>query len=374
MRSVTAIALLAVLVPGGGSGLLGAAPAPPPALSATSVVLLDDESGRLIYGIAPGLRRPPASTTKMLTALVVAETLTPQTPVVISPAASTERSGSAIGLEVGERWTAEELMRAMLMHSANDAAVALAEAVAGSVEAFAPRMNARARALGARDSNFVTPNGRHDPRHYSTAYDLALIGRAALRNPWIAGIVRTQTWELKRGGTTRLVINTNSLLWRYDGADGIKTGWINESGPCLVASATRDGWRLIAVVLNSGPLYRDAAALLTYGFTAFERVRGASAGEAVRTLPVRNGGRALVAAAREDAMLVVPKGAPVQRKVFLTKTAAPIDKGEGVGTLVFASRGREVGRVALVAADDVPLRSLFARLWHWLRELVDGGP
>lgn len=373
MRSVI-IVLLAVLVLGGGSGLLRAAPASPPVLSAASVVLLDDESGRLIYGIAPRVRRAPASTTKMLTALLVAEALTPQTPVPISSAAATERSGSAIGLEVGERWTAEDLMRAMLMHSANDAAVALAEAAAGSVEAFAQRMNARARALGAVDSNFVTPSGRYHPRHYSTAYDLALIGRAALRVPWIAEIVRTQTWDLRRGGRTRLVINTNSLLWRYEGADGIKTGWIDESGPCLVASATRDGWRLIAVVLNSGPLYRDAAALLSYGFTAFERVRGASAGEAVHTLPLRNAVRALVAAAREDAVLVVPKGAPVQRKVFLTKTAAPIDKGEGVGTLVFASGGREVGRVALVAADDVPLRSIFARLWHWLRELVDGGP
>lgn len=373
MRIVN-IVCAAVLVLAAAAGPAPAAPAARPALAATSAVLMDDETGRVLYAVAPHQRRAPASTTKMVTAILVAGSLTPETVVPISRRAATDRSGAAIGLEVGERWTAEQLMRAMLMHSANDAAVALAEAVAGSTEAFAARMTAHARELGARSSNFVNPNGRHHPDHYSTAHDLALIGRAALRDPWIAEIVGTRTWDLRRGRAARMVINTNSLLWRYEGADGIKTGWINESGPSLVASATRGGWRLVAVVLNSGPLYRDAAALLNYGFGAFERVRGVSAGEEVRTLPVRNGGRALVAAAKEDAMLVVPKGGAVQRKVFLTKTRAPIAQGETVGTLVFASGGQEVGRVPLVAAADVPLRSFFARLWHWLRDLVDGGP
>jgi len=352
---------------------LPSAAAPAPVLSASSAVLVDVQTGRMLYALSPHVRRPPASTTKMLTALLVAESLTPETVVTITERASAERSGSAFGLEAGERWTAGELMRAMLMHSANDAAVALAEAVAGSVEAFAGRMNARAGALGARDSHFVTPHGRHHPQHYSTAYDLALIGRAALAVPWIAEIVRTQTWELRRGGTTRLVINTNSLLWRYPEADGIKTGWIAESGPCLVASATRGGWQLIAVVLNSGPMYRDAAALLNYGFGGFTRVRGVSAGDEVRTVPVPNGRRPLVAAAKEDAVVVVPKGAAVNRKVFLTKTAAPIERGEVVGTLLFTSGGVEVGRVPLVAADEVPARSLVVRLWRWLRDLAAGG-
>jgi D-alanyl-D-alanine carboxypeptidase (penicillin-binding protein 5/6) len=371
---ITRIVCRAVLALAVATGPAPGAPAARPPLAATSAVLMDDETGRILYAVAADQRRVPASTTKMLTALLVAEALGPDTVVPISPRASTDRSGAAIGLEVGERWTADELMRAMLMHSANDAAVALAEAVAGSAEAFAGQMTARARALGARSSNFVNPNGRHHPDHYSTAHDLALIGRAALRVPWIAEIVGTRTWNLRRGRATRVVINTNSLLWRYDGADGIKTGWINESGPCLMASATRGGWRLIAVVLDSHVMYRDAAALLTYGFGAFERVRGVSAGEEVRTLPVRNGGRALVAAAGEDAMLVVPKGAAVQRKVFLTKTAAPIAQGETVGTLVLASGGQEVGRVLLVAAADVPLRSRFARLWHRLRQLIAGRP
>jgi len=364
-RAVTAGAAVIVMMAASASA------AAPPVVVAASAVLLDGPTGRVLYAAAPDVRRPPASTTKMLTALLVAESLVPETLVPISARAAADRSGAAIGLEVGERWTADDLMRAMLMHSANDAAVALAEAVAGSTEAFAARMNARAQRLGARHSHFVTPHGRHHPEHYSTARDLALIARAALGVPWIAEIVRTQTWELRRGGSARLVINTNSLLWRYPGADGVKTGWIAESGPSLVASATRGGWQLIVVVLNSPRMFRDAAALLDYGFGAFARVQAVSAGEVVETVPVANGTRALAAAAKDTAVVTVPRAAGISRTVALTKTRAPIDRDEVVGTLVLTSRGVEVGRVALVAARDVPPRSLLARLWRWLLSMAD---
>jgi len=352
-----------------------------PAISATSALLMDARTGRVLYALAPDIRRPPASTTKVLTALLVAEALSPDTLVPISRRAAVERSGAAIGLEVGERWTAGELMRAMLMHSANDAAVALAEAVAGSVEEFAQRMNARAQALGARNSNFVTPHGRHNPQHYSTAHDLALIGRESLRAPWIAKIARSQTWKLHgklyRGRRrTRLVINTNSLLWRYPGADGIKTGWILESGPCLVASATRGGWQLIAVVLNTrtqGQSFRDAAALLDFGFGAFTRARAASRGEVVGTISIPNARWPLVVAAAEDAMVVAPRNAAVSRSIQLTKSRAPIARGEAVGALVLTSGGVEVGRVPVVAAEAIPSRWLLGRVWQWLRGLVNSG-
>jgi len=369
-RVLIVAALLAALTP---PAAAAPPPVPPPALSATSAVLMDARSGRVLYARAPHLRRPPASTTKILTALLVAESLHPGDLVSISQRAATERSGSAVGLGAGERWTADDLMRAMLMRSANDAAVALAEAVAGSVEEFARQMTARARRLGARDSYFVTPHGRYHPQHTSSAYDLALIAREALRVPWIAEIVRSQTWELRRNGTALELVNTNRLLWQYPGADGVKTGWIAESGECLVASATREGWQLIAVVLNAPQLYRDAAALLTYGFSAFVRVAAASRGEVVRTVPVANGAGPLTAAAGEDAVVVVPRGAAVARRVWLPPPAAPIGRGQIVGALVFTSDGAEVGRVPLVAREAVPERSLLARLWRWLRARVGGG-
>jgi len=369
MRRGIVLPLLALLV--AVPGALHAAPSPPQ-VAGSVAVLLDVRTGRLLYALAPHVRRPPASTTKMMTALLVAESLTPNTVVVISPEAAAERSGSAIGLEAGERWTAGDLMRALLMHSANDAAIALAEGVAGSVEAFAAQMNARASVLGARDTHFVTPHGRYDPTHFSSAYDLALVARAALANPWIAEIVRSQTWPLRRG-KGRLLINTNKLLWRYPGADGVKTGWIAESGPTLAASATRGGWQLIAVVLNSQQVFTDAAALLNYGFAGFERRRMGSAGDAVQTIAVRGSGRALRAVLAGDAFVVVRRGATVQSRVDITRTTTPIEAGEVVGGIVYVSEGIAVAQVPLVAAEAVPALSGFGRLWQRLRVLV-GAP
>ena len=371
-------ALLALLA---APGLLYSAPPspqPPPAsssspqpLSASSAVLMDARTGRVLYALAPSVRRPPASTTKMMTALLVAESLTPGAVIPITSRAAVERSGSAIGLEPGERWSAGDLMRALLMHSANDAAIALAEGVAGSVEAFAAQMNARAAALGARGTHFVTPHGRYDPRHVSTAYDLALIARTALAHPWIAEIVRSQTWPLRRG-KGRLLINTNKLLWRYPGADGVKTGWIAESGPTLVASATRGGWQLIVVVLNSPQVFTDAAALLNYGFGAFTRVRMGEAGDVVQELDIRGSRRPLRAVLADDAVVVVRRGAGVTSRVEMRPLVAPIAAGEEVGTVIYVSDGVEVGRSRLIAGTDVPALSRLGRLWQWLRARLGG--
>lgn len=359
-----ALLILSVLL------LLPSPAAGAPGVGATSAVLMDAQSGRVLYALAPDLRRPPASTTKLLTALLVAESLTRDTPVRISERAAVERSGSAIGLETGEWWSADQLMWAMLIHSANDAAVALAEAVAGSVEEFARQLNARAAALGAKNTAFVTPHGRFHPGHYSTARDLALIAREALGVPWIDEIVRSPTWELRRGGTSRMLINTNRLLWRFPGADGVKTGWIAESGPTLVGSATRDGWRLIAVVLNSPQVYDDVVRLLDFGFNAFTRARAVAEGEVVHTTPVRNGARPLIAVAGREGVVIVPKGAALTRQVRLDDLIAPVAQGRTVGALVLTSGGREVGRVPLVAKEAVPARSLVGRLWLWLRGVV----
>jgi D-alanyl-D-alanine carboxypeptidase (penicillin-binding protein 5/6) len=262
-------------------------------------------------------------------------------------------------------------MRALLMHSANDAAIALAEGVAGSVESFASQMNARAAALGARNTHFITPHGRYDPQHVSTAHDLALIARAALAHPWIAEIVRSQTWPLRRG-MGRLLINTNKLLWRYPGADGVKTGWIAESGPTLAASATRGGWQLIAVVLNSPQVFADATALLNYGFGGFARIRLGAAGDVVREVAVQGSRHTLRAVLADDAVAVVRRDATVTPQVEIRPARAPIAAGEDVGVIVYMSEGAEVGRARLVAAADVPALSRLGRLWQWLRVHLGG--
>jgi len=329
---------------------------------------MDVRSGRVLFAKSADLRWSPASTTKILTAMLAMDALSEETLIRISERASVERSGSAIGLEPGEQWKARDLLYALLLHSANDAAVALAEAVGGSVQQFAVAMNARATTVGARRSRFVSPHGRYHPNHQTTAYDLAVIARAALHNPRFAEIVRTQTWDLIRPGQERrMVINTNSLLWRYRGADGVKTGWIAQSGPSLVASASRDGWQLIAVLLNAPRMYRDAAALLDYGFGVFTPVRVAAEGEVFHEGPIGRGAGSLVAVATEEIVVPVRRGAPVEKRVILNVTRAPVRKGQPVGAAVFTSEGREVARVTLIAAEDVRLGSLWSRFVQWLR-------
>ncbi len=243
-----------------------AAPAPV-VVEAAAAVLVEADSGRVLYAHHPDRRWPPASTTKMLTALLAAEALADDATVVISPRAEGERVGAVLGVRAGERWRVGDLLAALLLISANDAAVALAEGVDGSVEAFVARMNARARQWGLAHSRFVTPHGWPRPGHYSTAADLAALARHLLRNERLAALVRSRTRTITRpGGTVQTLVNTNRLLWLYPGADGVKTGWVADSGPCLVGSARQGERRLVVVLLNATPLYEQAAALLDYGF------------------------------------------------------------------------------------------------------------
>ncbi len=341
--------------------------ASPPPVHATASVLVDVKTGQVLFAHAPHLRWRPASTTKMLTALLVVEALADDQEVPISARAARQRSGRAIGLEVGERWRAGDLLRAMLLHSANDAAIALAEAVSGSVEGFADRMNAKAKALGAVESHFVVPHGLDDPQHYSTAYDLALIARAALQKQRIAEVVRLRTWDLVRPGQpTRMVVNSNRLLWRYPDADGVKTGWIPQSGLCLVASATRDGRQLIAVVLDDKRPYTDAVALLDYGFTNFTLAKVTEAGEVMATMPVANGREPLVAIVPHNVFAVTHLGAAIVHEVVLTKDIAPLPQGAVVGRVVYTSDGEEVAWAWLVAQDPVPTVSMWTRVFSWV--------
>lgn len=342
---------------------------PPPRITATAALLMDVRTGEVLWARAPDRPWPPASTTKILTALLAAERLRLQDPVTVSARAEAQRNGSAIGMRQGEVWSVEALLHALLLHSANDAAVALAEAVSGSVEAFAAEMTRRARALGARRSTFVNPHGLHHPGHLTTARDLALITREALRHPAIDAIVRRPTWRLVRPGQPPVeLINRNRLLWLYAGADGVKTGWTAQSGPSLVASATRGGRRLIAVVLNSSEVFGDAARLLDYGFTASVLVRVVARDRGVVRRLLAGGRRVLTGVPDGDVDLVLPRGAPAPPVVvrWAPHLTLPIRRGARVGTLVVLhGRGRPV-QVPLVAAADVAALSLWERLAGWL--------
>lgn len=240
-------------------------------LNAGSAVLMDYTTGQVLYRKNPFMQRPPASTTKILTSIIAIEKGNLQRKIIASRTAA-RADGSSIYLRAGESHSLKELLYGILLNSGNDASIAVAENLAGSESKFAEWMTAKAVQIGAVDSHFKNCNGLPDKEHYSTAYDLAIIARYALRNPVFADIVKTKRKLIPWPGNPfkRILINHNKLLWRYQFADGVKNGYTTEAGRCLVSSATKDGRRLIVVVLKSKDLYGDSTKLLDYGFKNYQ--------------------------------------------------------------------------------------------------------
>lgn len=274
-------ALLLLAAPTGAeaalSGLPGRAPAaalipaPPPEVTAEAWILYDDSYGRELASRNADLSRAVASTTKMMTALVVLESTGLEGKAVVSRRAAAAGE-SEIGLEAGETsWTVRDLLAALLLDSANDAAVALAEHTAGSVEGFAELMNERAAEMGLLGTRFANPHGLDQEGHYGTARDLLAVARAGMENPDFAALAGAQSANLPADpeGNPRIAVNTNRLLADYPGAIGVKTGYTDLAGLSLAAAAERDGRRLYAVVLGSDDHFAEAAALLDYGFREF---------------------------------------------------------------------------------------------------------
>ncbi len=238
-----------------------------PKTSAASVIVVDANTGKILYEKNADQIRPPASTQKLLTALIVAESGFLDKPVTVQPS-DTVCEPVKLGIKAGDSYRRIELLRALLVKSPNDVARCLARDNAGSVEAFAQIMNRRARELGAVHSHFVNPNGLPVPGQYSTARDLSLIARAAYANPTIRSIVCLPRLVFRyANGRTRELQNTNKLLSRLPYCNGMKTGYTDAAGKCLIASGTRPGRDVIVVVLgdSSSRVWRDASALLSWG-------------------------------------------------------------------------------------------------------------
>ncbi|HVE93232.1 MAG TPA: D-alanyl-D-alanine carboxypeptidase family protein [Actinomycetota bacterium] len=235
-----------------------------PVLGATSAMLVDLKTSKVLVGSNEKVVLPPASLTKMVTALVVRDRYRLDDVVTVSPAVL-QVTGSKLGLEPGMQFTVEDLLHALMLKSANDAATALAAHELGGIPHFIELMNAKARAVSALDSNFVNPHGLDAAGHVSTAWDMALFGRQVLADPVLADIVSTRAYTMQwPDGTNRTFDNHNKLLDRYSGTIGVKTGFTNRAGRCLVAALqTRDGMAL-SVVMHSPDHYRETAALFDY--------------------------------------------------------------------------------------------------------------
>ena len=245
---------------------------PAPAITAQAAVVLDGTTGRVLYDMGAHQRRAPASTTKIMTALLAIEHGGLDDTVVSDVDATTMIGSSVMGLRPGVPITVRDLLYGLMLPSGNDAAVVLAEHDGGSVAAFVDEMNRKAQELGLQDTHFANPHGLDSPDHYSSAYDLARLARVAMANPTFAQIVGTQWWHLAPPSDYDLH-NGNSMLQTYPGADGVKIGWTEAAGWTLVASATRDGHRLFAVVLNSTDRDADASALLDWAFGSYRWIQ-----------------------------------------------------------------------------------------------------
>ena len=324
-----------------------------------AAVLMDVHNGQALYGKNMHKQMYPASTTKILTAILALEKGRLYKLVAI-PGEACRVDGTALGLRVGERLTLRDLLYALLMASANDVSVAIADHIAGSVENFAGLMNEKAKSLGATDSHFTNPHGLPDPDHYSGAYDLALIARYAMQNTTFREIVKTRFKVISRPGFPQEQLwNHNRLLERYQGATGIKTGYTVAAGQCLVASAQRNGRELIAVVLNSQgeAIYEDAGKLLDYGFDDFFPVQVVKKGEKIATAKVPGGEPGeVVLLAGDDFWYDFPKsGSPnLSRRLQLVREIqAPLSAGQKVGKLDIYNGEQKVGTVDLVVAGNV---------------------
>ncbi|MDT3698651.1 MAG: D-alanyl-D-alanine carboxypeptidase family protein [Thermincola sp.] len=324
-----------------------------------AAVLIDSKSGKILYTKNANEQLPPASTTKILTALIALENCN-LTDIVTAGTEATLVEPSAIGLKEGEKISVENHLWGLLLKSANDSAVALAEHISGSGSAFAELMNSRARALGATNSNFVNPNGLPDPNHYSTAHDLALIARRAMVIPEFRNIVSTKVKTIPRDDDDAIkwLQNHNKLLWQYDGAIGIKTGYTREAKQCLVASAEKDGQELIAVVLGSegNNIWSDAKTLLDYGFNNYVTFKQKDANVLVQSLEVAKGAEQVSLVTEKEFFHTSPKGDPVnlsEKAVINPDIVAPVHKGQVLGKLMFVLENEDIGFVNLVAANDV---------------------
>lgn len=348
-----------------------------PEVSAQSAVVLTADTGTVLFEKDGHTPRPVASTTKIMTALLALEAAQEQgDPLVDITQEMVAVEGSSMGLQAGDSISLTGLAAGMLLASGNDAANAAALYLDGSLESFAARMNQRAAALGMEDTHFVTPSGLdgEDAQglgHLSTAYDMALLARAALEDQAFRQLCSSPSLAVEFAEPVKRVTytNHNKLLTQYQGCVGVKTGFTKEAGRCLVSAAERDGALLIAVTLNAPNDWQDHTALLDYGFSQMEPYQLAG-GDVRLTVPVVGSPVEVVSLRGSnggEVTLPLGQGAQVERVVRVPKFLyAPVEAGEQVGEICWYLEGQLLGSAPLTAAGAAPLQEKAPSLWERL--------
>jgi len=325
-------------------------PVPAQAISAEKAVLLDGRTGRVLYQKNGDSRSLIASTTKIMTALVVCQHCNVLDRVRI-PKEAVGIEGSSMYLQEGEVLTVQELLYGLMLRSGNDAAVALAIYCAGTVEGFAQLMNDKARLLGLENTHFVNPHGLDAPDHYSCASDLARLAAYAMEDPIFAMTVSTKNVTVGE----RSLRNHNKLLWRVEGADGVKTGYTKAAGRILVSSACRDGRRLICATINAPDDWNDHTALLEKGFQDFSVHTIVTAGHCLATVEVAGGQAGQVPLlAGEDFSYALAAGEQVSIQLpGVGFVYAPVSEGDVAGLAHVLVDGRPVGSIEVIYGSTV---------------------
>lgn len=322
------------------------------AVSAEKAIVIDAVSGRVLYEKNADQQSLIASTTKIMTALIVCEQCNVLDRMRI-PKEAVGIEGSSMYLKEGEILTLQELLYGLMLSSGNDAAVALAIYCGGTVEGFAELMNDKARILGMTGTHFENPNGLDSPGHYSTARDLAILASYAMENPIFYKTVSAKTVTVGE----RYLRNHNKLLWQVEGADGVKTGFTKAAGRILVSSATRDGRRIIAVTLNDPHDWKDHAALLEEGFARYNVQRIVTKGDLVTTLEVAGGQRQRVEvrAAEHFVYAIAEEENPCLMLPGPGFVYAPVAEGADAGFAYVLIEGKAVGKVPVVYGQTIEM-------------------
>ena len=320
--------------------------------SAVSAILLDGNSGRVLYAQNADEPRLIASITKIMTAVVALEKGELDQVCQVQPADQAE--GSSMYLKAGERVTLEELLYGLMLPSGNDAALAIARCVSGSVEAFVAEMNGKAEELGMAHTSFANPNGLDAEDHYSTARDMAVLTAYAMNNPTFRRIVSTSSITIGE----RTLSNHNRLLKEYEGCIGVKTGYTKAAGRTLVSAAERDGQLLIAVTLSDGNDWQDHRDLLDYGFSAYPGTAVFSAGEQLGLVKIRGSDilQAPIVAAEGFSYPLAQGEAPEVTLACYGEITAPVPEGAVIGEAVIRLDGQEIGRVPVACGADVAVK------------------
>ncbi|MEW6624324.1 MAG: D-alanyl-D-alanine carboxypeptidase family protein [Bacillota bacterium] len=326
-----------------------------PNVSAAAAILMDAETGEILWSQNEHEKRAPASITKLVTALVAIEKGNLKDEVTISQEAVNTK-GSIVWLRAGETQTLEDLLYAIMLNSGNDAARAIAEHVGGTIDEFVAMMNEKVRVIGTTSTQFQNPDGLPDADHYSTAYDIALITREAIANPLLREIMGTKTRQWSGMDWQSQLVNLNQLLWEYEGSIGGKTGFTSEAGRCLTVAAKKNGLELISVVLgspNAQRLWADSTRILDYGFNNFHKIKIVTAGQEM--LQVQMAGQTVPILVKEDVDYLTSKSSEEMPswKIKLNQLELPLQRGDEVGTLKILLNDKDFKDISLVAGSSI---------------------